>query len=125
MSKLLYDEIKYTVQDIVQASNPADLVEGTVVSTNPIKVEIDGNSELYPSSTFLIPHYLSNPEFDVEFTGYRTTYTRDDYVDPVIVEEPIKYHGKLKLNTELKVGDPVYILKCQNGQRAFILDRKV
>lgn len=110
MSQRIYNDIKEIVLDIIGAYNPADVLMGTVISLSPFVVEVDGNSEYYPESCFIIPEYLTERKEDVSFTG---TYNEGD----------LNFEGELTIKSSLKEGDVVILLKCQQGQKLLVLDK--
>lgn len=110
MSLQIYNDVKDIVLDVVGAYNTTDIILGTITSLSPFKVEVDGNSELYPESAFIIPEYLKERKEEVSFTG---TYNEGD----------LTFEGELTIKSTLKEGDIVILLKCQQGQRLLVLDK--
>lgn len=91
-----------TVQKIalsaVEASKPASVMTGTVKSVEPLEIQI--NSKLfYPENAVIVPQHLKS------VTG--TT----------IEEHPVK----VNMNTALKQGDRVSVLRVQGGQKCVVL----
>lgn len=106
MSLQIYNDVKDIVLDVIGAYNPTDVVIGTLLSLSPVKVEVDGNSELYPSSSFLIPDSMNGKEIPAIFS-----------------DEEGEHNGTLKIEPQLKEGDVVIMLKCQQGQKLLIMDK--
>lgn len=106
MSQLIYNDLKKIVSEVENAKTPTNTLEGTIVSLNPFKVEIDGNSEFYPSSAFVVPQYLRDRTVNVEYNDGVTALA-----------------GPLTIHNGLQVGDVVLILQSQEGQKLIILDR--
>lgn len=116
MSQLIYNDIKSMITEVVGSSTPTDLLKGTIVNVSPIQVQIDGNSEYYPSSCFVVPEHLTDREREIE-VSYEGTNTA--------IPESLIFSGRMKIKIfeALKVGDRVFLLQCQHGQKFLILDR--
>lgn len=102
---LAYDKLVQIIGSRVDKSFTADIVEGTVVSDNPISVEIDKNSPLLDVDFLIIPEHLLEHDVEVEFEGEPT------------------FKGKMTVKSGLKVGDPVLMLRCMGGDRYLVIDR--
>lgn len=79
-----------------------DIVMGTVTSTSPLKIKTD---KLELTSSFLILSSLCQP---------------------ASVRHELEDHGTYTINLwrGIRVGDEVYMLKCCNGQKYYVLQRK-
>lgn len=113
MSVLIYDDIKGIVQDVIGGYNPSDLIEGVVYSTEPFQVEVDGNANIYPPSAFIVPEHLTKRSINVSYSGTNSA-----------IPEGLTFEGELTIDNSLKVGDSVLMLKCQQGQKYLVLDRR-
>ena len=87
-----------------------DLRYGTVVSTNPLKVQVT-NLFTLPSSLLVVPKHLTNYEVPVSID-----WTTED-------NQVIKGKKTMTIHNALKVNDKVALLRKQGGQSYFILDR--
>ena len=79
-----------------------DIVMGTVTSVSPLKIKTD---KLELTSSFLILSALCKP---------------------ASVKTSVGDHGLVTVDLwrGLEVGDAVYMLKCCNGQKYYVLQRK-
>lgn len=102
MSQLIYNDLKSIIYECIGTSNPSDVIQGSVVSADPLQIEVDKNTELYPPSCFLVPENL---------TDYKTSIVIDGIAKEITV------------NNALKPGDGVYMIKCHGGQNLLVLDR--
>ena len=137
MSIQIYNDIKEIVLDVIGASAPTDIIEGTVYNLDPFRVEVDGDSELYPSSSFIVPEYLTKHKVDIKFKGkfplnglkFQGNLTTDitQYAEFTgqCNDDELNFEGELEIDNSLEVGDPVILLKCQAGQKLLVLDREV
>lgn len=95
--------IKQAAVEAVEASKPADIVFGTVLSETPLKVKTD--QKLFLSELQLaVAERLSDRQVEIVING--ETHT-----------------GSLK--NALKVGDRVMLFKRQGGQQYIVTDRVV
>lgn len=79
-----------------------DIVMGTVTSVSPLKIKTD---KLELTQSFLILSALCQSASVKHTLGDHGTYT-------------------IQLWRGLQVGDKVYMLKCCNGQKYYVLQRK-
>lgn len=86
-----------TMRNVAKGTNPkgsqTDVLFGTVVSDNPLKINIENRFEVGASLLILSPFC-----FDKEFQGE-------------------------KLWEGLKQGDKVNLLRCQQGQKFYVMDK--
>lgn len=101
MSTGLIELIKRVALDVVTNEQMCDLRYGTVVSTNPLRVQIT-NLLTLPRSSLIVPKHLTN---------YTVSVTTSESSDTITI------------HNALKVGDKVALLRKQGGQSYFILDR--
>ena len=104
MSQLIYNDLKQMMKEVTASNMPTEITIGTIVSLSPVQINIDGNTEYYPSSAFVIPEHLTDREVEVSI---------DD----------LGFSGTMKLNNALKEGDGVLLIQCQRGQKLVVLDR--
>lgn len=87
--------------------NAADLLQGTVTSTKPLKIQIVNDSKLIISKlSAVIPKHLSNYKATVE-----------------ILDSSEKKKMTVTVQNALKKGDKVHLIALQNGKKYFVLDR--
>lgn len=113
-----------------------DIVTGTVISVNPLKIKVD---RLELSESFLILSALCKetkikvpqPEGNLHFHTIPQHTTQATSVGDLGSHT----HTISAMNTEtampdillwrgLQVGDDVYMLRCSNGQKYYVLQRK-
>ena len=103
MATGLIDIIKRAALEAVNNEQMCDLRYGTVVSINPLRVQITAQLTV-PSSLLVVPQRLTDYTVNVTVDGQSNVTT-------AVV------HGALK------IGDKVALLRKQGGQSYFILDR--
>jgi hypothetical protein len=115
MSTGLIDIMKRASMDAMDNAQMCDLRYGTVVSVNPLKVQI---TDLFtiPESLLVVPQHLTNHSVNV--TVNWLTDSPLDYHN-----HPINGEKTMTINNALKVNDKVALLRKQGGQSYFILDR--
>lgn len=101
MATGLIEIIKRASLDALNNQQMADLRYGTVISVNPLKVQITNQFTL-PNSLLVVPKHLTDYEVDI---------TIDDE------------DKKITIKNALKIGDKVALLRKQGGQSYFILDK--
>lgn len=86
--------------------NQVNFIEGTVVSVDPLKIEVIGNSQwVVPRSLIIIPRTLT------------------DYTLKVDLEVSGTKIESIQVKNSLKVGDRVMMIAFNLMQRYYILDR--
>ncbi|MHA7966605.1 DUF2577 domain-containing protein [Paenibacillus sp. CAU 1782] len=97
--------IKKAGMGAVEAGNPVQLLQGEVVSANPLSVKVDQRFVL-PADFLIVPESLTELEIDLsQVYGSNTA--------PILVRRG------------LEAGDSVILLRMQGGQRYLLLDRLV
>lgn len=87
--------------------NTADLLQGTVMSTNPLRIQMTNDSKLIISKlSAVIPKHLTNYTVTVE-----------------ISDSSGKKNAAITVQNALKIGDKVHLIALQNGKKYFVLDR--
>lgn len=107
----MVDLIKQTALGAFNASNPVNVLFGTVVNTGPLAIDI--HQKLRLTQEFLVlTERVTRYEVDLEH----------DHGGPSALS------GKLTdtpIRTGLKVGDKVVLLRVQGGQQFVVLDKVV
>ena len=93
--------IKKTSIEAMNASKPANMVFGTVISISPLKIKID--QKLILTSAQLV---LSK-----QVTNHRLSVTLDEQLKTITVDNA------------LKVGEKVIIMQVSGGQKYIVIDR--
>lgn len=94
-----------SIKELIQKMVPKDfaLLQGTVISAAPLKIQMDNDSKLIISSiSTIIPKHLTDYTAKLTIGGTRQTVT---------------------VHNALAVGDKVHLLSAQGGKKYFILGR--
>jgi hypothetical protein len=143
MSTGLIDIMKRAANDANEAGQPCDLRYGTVVSVNPLKVQVSHQFTI-PASMLIVPINLTNYTVPVSLNWLtkevvdHTHYYEDKYSDTETEEKYTEEAGKhlhqiisndgefsMTIHNALKVGDYVALVRQKGGQKYLILDRVV
>lgn len=135
------ETIKTVVEKYLESKKPAELALGEVTSVNPLKIKVENRLEI--DETFLmlsafvkekwinIPEDADNqhihiiPAIDSEGGVWQTdpaagpathTHTISEWKTSLALQ-------KIKLWRGLKVGDQVRMIRLQNGQLYYVLER--
>ncbi len=133
----------------VLATKPVNLVQGEVISINPLTIQIDQKLVL-PRECLKIPQYLTDYKVNIEIntatedTTLNTQHTHEiNYSDATIngsstqktTSETGEFESTHKhtivgtkeivFKNALKVGDNVLLIREQGGQTYFVVDRVV
>lgn len=138
MATGLIDIMKRAALDASDAAKFADLRYGTVVSVNPLKVQITNQFSI-PESMLIVPKHLTNYTIECLFeqpyqslsgtTGISDTLSTEtdkikNHTHPVTLSSSGSSQStSITLKNALKVGDKVALLRQQGGQSYFILDK--
>lgn len=128
MASGLIDIMKRTSMDAMHNAQMCDLRYGTVVSTNPLKIQVT-NLLTLPKSLLVVPEHLTDYEIDVTISWNTEDDTHSHAVAGAgAASSETHRHGvsgkkKMLVHGALKVGDKVALLRKQGGQSYFILDR--
>jgi hypothetical protein len=98
----LNEVIKKTAMEAVKAGEPSDIVYGTVVSANPVSIQIDQKLTLSKEFVTLTSN-VKDHEVEVSVEGGTTQ--------------------KMKVFNGLNQGDGVIMLKSQGGQKYIVIDK--
>lgn len=113
----------------------SELMQGVVISENPLKIQITNDSKLVITNiSAIIPRHLTDYEttVDLEQTTcspiIKAATELEIATDEVnqhahAVEEFAAYKVKIKVYNALKIGETVHILAVQNGKKYYVLDR--
>ncbi|GLC87484.1 DUF2577 domain-containing protein [Lysinibacillus piscis] len=135
----LLDLIKTTAMAAFQASNPVNIVLGTVVETKPLKIELHSKLPL-TEEYLLVAEHLTRHERVVSIRyEYPKNYTKEqigdaskqansarkNIGDPASnpYENYTMSYARLTVEDGLKVGDKVVLHRVQGGQKYFVSDR--
>lgn len=93
--------IKNACKDQMSAMSLANVCVGTVVSANPLKIQIEQKFVL-GASNLVLPKHLTN------------------YSVSAVIDGATK---QITINNGLKVSDKVFMVMAQSGQKYFIIDK--
>ena len=132
MSRSLVGGIKRAAQELNQNEKLCDLSYGTVISANPIKVQVT-NLLTIPTALLVVPQHLTDYEVEVtvDWVTATDTHTHDasnqDGTECTLQSNThshaVSGMKKMTIHNALKVGDKVALLRKQGGQSYFIIDR--
>lgn len=105
--------IKQAAHEAIETGKPVALLFGTIINTNPLKVNVDQRFTLDPDF-LLVPESLTRLELDLRHHHSTGEGTTDDGLTESIVIRP-----------GLQAGDRVMLLRMQGGQQYLILDKVV
>ena len=95
-----------SIKELIQGMIPreVDLMQGTVISTSPLRIKMINDSKLIISRiSTVVPRHLTDHKVSV------TTADGDS--------------AEMTVHNALNTGDKVHLLAIQNGKKYFVLDR--
>lgn len=102
-TNLLLDLIKKSAIEVIHTTQPCALLYGTVLSANPLKINLDENGKLVLTESFLVlTKQVKEYEVMVEVEGKE---------------------WKCLVKNGLKGGDKVLLLRMQGGGSYIVLDK--
>ena len=124
--------VKRAAVEAVEAQKPVHLLFGQVISASPLKIQVDQKKTLGPAQLILTNNVR---DFTVELTvDHKTEITshghqvNDTYTgggSAVSVGHDHAYKGRksFRVHLGLKQGEKVILVRCDGGQKFFVLDR--
>jgi len=135
----LIEIIKQAAVEAVKASNPCAIMFGKVISTTPLKINVEQRLTLDESHLILtslvrdfeiemtVDHFTEEDAF--LDTTHSHPFSGDGSVSSASFDSTHKhaYKGKKKFQVHLGLveGDAVMLLQVQGGQKYIVLDRVV
>lgn len=129
----LLKTIKKTSMEAVDATKPFNIVYGSVISANPIKIKIDQKLTLGANQLVLARNVT---DYEVEMTMNHSTEPishthtiKDTYTgggSASLETHSHSYKGKKTfiVHNGLKVGEKVILMQLQGGQQYVVIDRE-
>ena len=123
----VYTSLKAMFQETIPIDS--ELMQGTVISTSPLKIQASNDSKLVITATSaIVPKYLTNYSVECSFGyggGGGMTISTKGAGDPRHTHEiePFTLSCTANFYNALKVGDKVHLLALQSGKKYFVLDR--
>ena len=110
--------IKKMALDAVEANKPMELVLGSIISINPIKISLS-QLLIIGESFILNPEGLAGQELTISLDEQTISLKNDE---DELKEFTIMPHDlKIKIKSQIKQNDKVFLLRLQGGQKYFIL----
>ena len=117
----------------VEASKPVNVFFGNVVSTNPLKINVEQKMTLEAPQLILARNVTTHTiqmtvdhwtEDETEHKhNIHDTYTGGGTSDPTTHKHAYKGQKTFTVHNELVVGDKVILIREQGGQRFIVIDR--
>ncbi|WP_042475750.1 DUF2577 domain-containing protein [Bacillus ndiopicus] len=117
--------LRQLVLDAVNAQKLATIVYGTVISTSPLKVQVDQKLILEQENLKLTRAVMDH---EIEMTVDHLTENRSGGGgDAEFASHNHEYKGRKKflIHNGLVVGDKVTMIRAQGGQQYIIIDKEV
>lgn len=107
----------------------SEILQGTVISTSPLKIQMENDSKLVITGTStIVPKHLTNYSVgcSIGYSGeggvkISTKGAGDPYHTHEV--EPFTLSGTAHFYNALKVGDKVHLIALQGGKKYYVLDR--
>lgn len=109
----LLEAIQRAADGQIGRSTPTDFIYGTVISVSPLIIKPENSEEI--TEDFLIPSALCKP--------FVTTVFRHKHKDSVGGETDEQLLS-VTIWRGLAIGDRVRMLRCNSGQKFYLLDRE-
>lgn len=119
--------IKQMIQNISQKGR-AELVQGMIISTAPLKIQVLNDSKLVISERItVVPRHLTDyeTEMDIVWSGETAISSDTNTVDAhahKLLDFNL-YKAKAIVRNALKAGEIVHLIVLQNGKKYYVLDR--
>jgi len=117
--------IKKAALDAVKESRPTSIVFGTVISIEPLKINVEQKLTL-TSAQLILTHGVV--DYDVDITVDHLTENRSGGSgEAAFASHNHGYVGKktITIHNGLKNGDEVLMIQVQGGQKYIVLERMV
>lgn len=126
------DVVKRAAVEAVEAGKPVHLLFGQVISTAPLKIQVDQKA-IYTEKMLVLTRNVT--DFEVDMTvSHKTeiithghpvtdTYTGGGTAENIDHDHPYIGRKKFKVHNALVVGDWVVLARMQKGKKFVVLDR--
>ncbi len=119
--------LKEAIQRMAKVGVP-ELLEGTVISEKPLKIQIANDSKLIISEAItVVPRHLTEYKttLDISFSGDTTlnSTTEVNSMHSHRLKDFNIFNAELTVHNELKKGERVHILALNNGKKFYVMDR--
>lgn len=109
--------MKRTAMDAVNASKPANMVFGKVISASPLQIMVDQKLILNAAQLGLSRNVT---DYEVEMTVDHST---EPSTSGEIHDHNYKGKKKFKVHNGLKSGEEVILMQVSGGQKYIVVDR--
>ena len=118
--------IKQKIQKLMP--DGAEVIKGTVIGINPIRIQADNDSKLViGQGATIIPQHLMDYEITLDLSLDRSTANR------ISIDNQGTYDlsalniisAKVTIHNALKIGDKVDLLSLNQGKKYYVLGRTV
>lgn len=118
--------MKQAAMEAVKASQPSNIVFGTVTSASPLKIQISSKITL-EKEMLLLTRNVTEFETDITTVNWFTENTSGGAGYALFESHKHELKGKkhIIVHNQLKSGEKVVLIKEQGGQRYIVLDRVV
>lgn len=115
--------VKKTAMDAVNASKPANMVFGKVISVSPLKIKID-QKLILTSAQIVLSRNVTDYKLFVTL-DHSTESKSGGSGDSSFSSHTHEIKGKkeLTVHNALKVGEEVIIMQVSGGQKYIVIDR--
>lgn len=128
--------IKQAAMDAVDATNPCDILTGTVINNSPLEVRVDSSLILRASDGVLeIAESLMEKEIKIplnlQLTAEAVEFIPEGEADVTAFashSHPINSVSEeltIKISDGVQIGDKVILIRKAGGQRFYVIDRLV
>lgn len=117
--------LKRAALDAVEASQPVNIVFGKVISSSPLKINVEQKLTLSSAQLILTRNVT---DFETDMTVNHLTENRSGGGgDASFASHNHEYKGRktFLIHNSLIVGDEVLMLRMQGGQKYIVIDRVV
>ncbi len=115
--------VKKAAVEAVEAGKPVHLLFGTVLSKDPLKIQVDQKS-IYTEKMLILTRNVTDYDLELEM-DYQTGNN-----EPAPGEDPLPAHfhpcqGRktFRVCNGLEVGETVLLLRVQRGKKFVVIDR--
>ncbi len=122
--------MKKAALEAVEASKPANMVFGTVISASPLKIKVDQKLILTEKQLVLARNVTKHeitvePSVDEKPYFHLTESTSGGSGDDSFASHNHRYEGikKFLVYNQLKAGEEVILMQIAGGQKYVVLDR--
>ena len=126
------EAVKRAAIEAVEAGKPVQLVFGQVISTSPLKIQVDQKA-IYTEKMLVLTRNVTDYEVDMTVShkteiithGHPVVDTYKGGGTALEIDHDHPYQGRKKflVHNALVVGDQVVLARVQGGRRFVVLDR--